>query len=233
MARRKRKLSPILVVSLGAHVAVILALAVIPQEKLREVVSIALQEAPKEQAKPEPPKPPPRPVDAPARTQTARAPRAAAPQPSASAPSPSVGFADLGLTLDASSADGLAVHVATAPAEPKPVAAVASVAKPKVLVARKPVREDGPPPKARPLGIIRPTYTEEARRAHIEGRVLLELSIDEQGAVTAARVVNGLGHGLDEAAIAAAKNLRFAAATSSGRPVASRFMLAMRFVLGS
>jgi hypothetical protein len=45
--------------------------------------------------------------------------------------------------------------------------------------------------------------------------------------------MSGLGYGLDEAAIAAAKNLRFAAATAGGRPIASHFILAMRFVLGS
>jgi protein TonB len=222
------------VVSIAVHVAVIMALALIPQEKLREVVSIALQEAPKQEAKPQPPKPPPRPAEAPARAQAPRAPRAAAPQPAAAAVSPTAGFADLGLTLDSSSSDGLAVHVATAPVEPKPVAAaVATVVKPKVLVAKKPAREEGPPPKPRPLGIVRPTYTEEARRAHIEGRVLLELSVDDEGTVTAARVLSGLGYGLDEAAVAAAKNLRFAAATSGGRAVSSRFILAMRFVLGS
>jgi protein TonB len=239
---RKKKLSPVFVVSLLAHLGVGVALAMIPQEKLREVVAIAMQELPKDAKKPQPPKsePPPRAAETQTRTHAARAPRAAAAQPTAASASANAnaaaGFTDLGLTLDANSADGLAVAVAPPPsAEPRSAAeAVAKVIKPKLLVARK---ADGerldPPPKPRPLGIVRPSYTEEARRARVEGRVRLELDVDEQGVVTAARVLEGLGYGLDEAALAAAKNLRFAAAQQDGRAVASRFILAMRFLLGT
>jgi protein TonB len=238
VARRKKKMSPILVVSLLAHLGIGAALAMIPQEKLREVVAIAMQEAPEKEAKPEPPKPePPRPAETQPRAHAPRAPRAAGPQPTAasSAASAAAGFTDLGLTLDSSSADGLAVAVAPPSAEPKSVAEpVAKVIKPKVLSARSPqAAHAGPPPKPRPLGIVRPAYTEEARRARVEGRVRLELEVDEQGVVKNARVLEGLGHGLDEAALAAARNLRFDAARQDGRPVASRFIIAMRFVLGS
>ena len=237
MARRKKKLSPIFVVSLGAHLGVGAALALIPQEKLREVVAIAMQELPKEEAKPEPKKaePPPR-AEPQARAHAPRAPRAAAAQPTAAASTASAaaGFTDLGLTLGANSADGLAVAMAPASStEPKSVTEpVAKVIKPKVI-SRKADANAGPGPKPRPLGIVRPSYTEEARRARVEGRVRLELDVDDQGLVTAARVLEGLGYGLDEAALAAAKNLRFAAAQQDGRPVASRFILAMRFLLGT
>jgi protein TonB len=233
VARRKKKLSKVYVVSLAAHVAIGLALAVIPQERLREVVAIAMSDAPKSEKKPEPPKPPPRAAEPPA----ARAPRAAhsaAPQPSA-APSQAAAFTDLGLTLDSSSADGLAVNT-VAPAAPRASAPkpAALVMRPKLLVARAaPSACLEPLIKATPLSIVRPSYTDDARHAHIQGRVRVELSVDEQGNVIGARVIEGLGHGLDEAALAAVKNLHFAAATQCGHAVAAPFVIAMRFQLGS
>jgi protein TonB len=238
VARRKKKLSPIFVVSLGVHLAAGAALALIPQERLREVVAIAMNEAPKPDKKPEPPKPPPREADRPAphRSQP-RAPRSAsALQPAAAAANQANAFTDLGLTLDSSSSDGLAVNIA--PSAAKPSAAVAapaaSLVKPKLLVARKaePTCVEALA-KARPLGVVRPSYTEEARRARIEGRVRVQLTVNELGEVTEARVLERLGYGLDEAAMVAAKSLRFAAATQCGRPVTAPFVIAMRFLLGT
>jgi protein TonB len=114
---------------------------------------------------------------------------------------------------------------------PKPAALVA---KPKLLVARAaPSACLEPLIKATPLSIVRPSYTDDARRAHIQGRVRVEVSVDEQGMVIGARVIEGLGHGLDEAALAAVKNLHFAAATQCGHAVAAPFVIAMRFQLGS
>lgn len=236
MARRKKKLSPIYVASIGAHVAIGAVLALIPQERLREVVAIAMNEAPKQEKKPEPPKPPPRAEPASATHRPARAPRtAAAPQLLAAAANAAPAFTDLGLTLDSSSSDGLAVNIAPpAPRERAPQPMAASIAKPKVLITRKTAPECGDPLiKPQPLGIVRPAYTEDARRARIEGRLRVEVLVDERGAVTGARVLDGLGHGLDEAALTSAKNLRFAAATQCGRPVAATFVIAMRFLLGT
>jgi TonB family protein len=64
-----------------------------------------------------------------------------------------------------------------------------------------------------------PAYTEEARRLHIEGEVLLEVVFQSSGAVRVVRVVHGLGHGLDEAAIKAAQQIRFNPAQKDGQPV--------------
>jgi TonB family protein len=65
----------------------------------------------------------------------------------------------------------------------------------------------------------RPAYTEEARRVGLEGEVLLEVLFPASGPARAVRVVRGLGHGLDENAIAAAEAIRFRPATRGGRPV--------------
>jgi periplasmic protein TonB len=87
--------------------------------------------------------------------------------------------------------------------------------------------------KAKVLHVEQPGYTAAAKSARIEGRVQLILDIDEQGNVINARTKNGLGYGLDEAALAASKKMRFSPATRCGKPVAAPFLLAIRFVLGS
>ncbi|MEO8127696.1 MAG: energy transducer TonB [Bryobacteraceae bacterium] len=65
----------------------------------------------------------------------------------------------------------------------------------------------------------RPQYTDEARRLQIEGEVVLEAVFTASGEVRVVRVVRGLGHGLDENAVAAARNIHFIPARMDGRPV--------------
>jgi TonB family protein len=64
-----------------------------------------------------------------------------------------------------------------------------------------------------------PVYTDEARSLKLEGEVLLEVSFSANGTLHVNRVVRGLGHGLDEAAIAAANKIRFKPALSGGQPI--------------
>ena len=66
-----------------------------------------------------------------------------------------------------------------------------------------------------------PVYTQEARDLKLEGQVLLEILFTADGHVQVQRVVRGLGHGLDEAAVAAATKMRFKPAMRSGQPVDS------------
>jgi TonB family protein len=54
-----------------------------------------------------------------------------------------------------------------------------------------------------------PKYTDEARRAQLQGEVVLLLQIDPSGRTYAARVVRGLGFGLNESAIEAVKHWEF------------------------
>ena len=69
------------------------------------------------------------------------------------------------------------------------------------------------------LSKTNPVYTTEARTLRIEGEVVLEVRFDATGALTVLRVVAGLGHGLDEAAIAAVKKIEFTPARQNGQPV--------------
>jgi TonB family protein len=66
---------------------------------------------------------------------------------------------------------------------------------------------------------VEPQYTEEARKAHWKGTVVLEAVIRKDGSCTIVRVVRALGLGLDESAIDALKQWRFRPATLDGTPV--------------
>src|SRR6266581_1594401 len=64
-------------------------------------------------------------------------------------------------------------------------------------------------------------YTDEARSLKLEGEVLLEVNFTANGQLHVNRVVRGLGHGLDEAAVAAANKMRFKPALRNGQVVDS------------
>jgi TonB family protein len=66
-----------------------------------------------------------------------------------------------------------------------------------------------------------PVYTDEARNLKLEGEVLLEVMFEASGTLHVNHVVRGLGHGLDEAAIAAANKMKFKPAQRGGSPVDS------------
>ncbi|HUA15465.1 MAG TPA: energy transducer TonB [Verrucomicrobiae bacterium] len=76
-----------------------------------------------------------------------------------------------------------------------------------------------------------PVYTAEARSLKLEGEVLLQMSFSANGTLHVDRVVRGLGHGLDEAAIAAAQKIRFKPALRSGQPIDSTAIVHVVFQL--
>jgi TonB family protein len=77
----------------------------------------------------------------------------------------------------------------------------------------------------------RPAYTDEARRLQIEGEVVIEAVFTASSAVEIVRIIRGLGHGLDESAIAAVRSIRFNPAKQRGRPADSTATVRMRFEL--
>jgi len=74
-----------------------------------------------------------------------------------------------------------------------------------------------------------PVYTDDARNLKLEGEVLLEVSFSANGTLHVNRVVRGLGHGLDEAAMAAANKMRFKPALRMGQPVDSTAIVHVTF----
>jgi periplasmic protein TonB len=171
------------------------------------------------------------------------------PPPTGATPPPTAGAAhaaldalpDFGLSLGGLSVDGPGIAVPIA-GMARPAAAVVGggqspkEVKAKVLsVKQRPADEDPScdeeATKPKQQDIVRPQYTDDARAAGVEGKVRVEITISKTGEVTSARVVSGLGHGLDEAAITAAKRMTFAPATRCGKPVESKFTISIRFGL--
>ena len=79
----------------------------------------------------------------------------------------------------------------------------------------------------------KPAYTDEARKLNIEGEVLLEVMFGANGELRVNRVVRGLGHGLDEAAIGAANKIKFKPAQRNGSAVDSLSIVHVMFQIAS
>lgn len=78
-----------------------------------------------------------------------------------------------------------------------------------------------------------PKYTDEARKLNLEGEVLLEVMFAANGELHVNRVVRGLGHGLDEAAVTAATKIKFKPAQRNGAAVDSTAIVHVTFQLAS
>jgi TonB family protein len=76
-----------------------------------------------------------------------------------------------------------------------------------------------------------PIYTEEARSKRIEGEVLLEVVFEASGKLHVVKIVRGLGHGLDDAAVHAAEQIRFKPALRDGQPSDSTAVVHIIFQL--
>lgn len=75
-----------------------------------------------------------------------------------------------------------------------------------------------------------PTYPEGLAAAGVEGRVLLRVAVDAQGAATAVTVEESSGHAaLDEAAVVSVRRWRFNPAVVDGRPAAGEVMVPVDF----
>jgi len=76
-----------------------------------------------------------------------------------------------------------------------------------------------------------PEYSEEARKARFQGSVMLALEVDSEGHPRNIRVVQSLGLGLDERAIAAVAQWRFKPGLLNGRPVNAPIRVEVSFRL--
>jgi len=233
------------VLSVAVHVFAFGGLSAIKKSALgRQSVAVMMSSAKKKQ-KPKPPEPP-KPIEAPKEMlQHPLAPARAAPPPLAPPPPDPIAAAhpalaampDFGINLSGNGVGGpggIAVPMggpAQAAAEP-----VAHKEKTFGSTAERPAaaaddcQEDLV--KAKPQALIQAPYSDDARAAGIEGRVRVQITIDASGAVVDTKLVSGLGHGLDEAALAAAKRMSFSPATRCGKAVQSTFMYTTRFALG-
>lgn len=74
-------------------------------------------------------------------------------------------------------------------------------------------------------------YTAEAQQAKIQGEVTLQVRFLASGQVEVVRIVNGLGHGLDEQARHVAENIHFKPALRNGQPVDHTTLIHVTFQL--
>jgi protein TonB len=236
--------------SVALHAAFALAAVLIPKPERAEAAAIELADIKKKKEPPKPPPPPPpppaekpKPPPPPPRAQAAAksAPEAAkAAAPSQATPMSEDGFADLGsvaLGNGGGGGDGVAIPTGGATRAANAGGGAAPAPKTVTKKAAQQLAPAGPDACTQP--VVRPKrsvsvqakYTKDARQAEIEGLVRIEVTVDEGGHVVAARLLNGLGYGLDEAALEAAKKCVFEPATLCGKPVVGTAVVAQRFEL--
>lgn len=75
------------------------------------------------------------------------------------------------------------------------------------------------------------TYPEMARRAQIEGKVIVQFIIDKEGNVIDPKVIRGIGGGCDEVAVKAVKKAKFIPGMQRGKPVRVRYSMPISFTL--
>jgi protein TonB len=75
------------------------------------------------------------------------------------------------------------------------------------------------------------TYPEIAKKAGVEGRVIVQFVVNEQGNVTDPVVVRGIGAGCDEEAIRAVQTAKFTPGKQRGKPVRVKMSLPITFKL--
>jgi protein TonB len=213
-------------------------------EKKQTLIAMVEQKKKEEEKKKEPP---PKPIEAPKEVLRPKSPE---PPPVAPPPTPSEpvvsdkpsaamqALPDFGLNL-AGGGGALAVPEgkggqpgtggkteALKPAEKvlgaKPSAAAKDPALAEEIAAWK------PKPKAR----VKPVYPDEARSAEIEGTVTIEAVIDCTGKVSSTRVLQPLGHGLDQAAIAAIQKTEFEPAPRCAPGLSKSLKINYAFRLG-
>lgn len=93
--------------------------------------------------------------------------------------------------------------------------------KPKIRLSRQP----------QVIYKVEPEYSEEARKVHFQGTVVLGIDVDTNGVPANIHVVRSLGLGLDERAIEAVAKWRFRPALSGDRPVSAPALVEVSFHL--
>jgi protein TonB len=230
--------SPLLLLSLAVHGALAVGVGSIEIKKSRAATAISYAETKKKKLQ-EPAKVDPTPPEkAPPARALAHRP---APAPAeAEAPPPKAadslaafdGLPDFGVSLTGGvNGTGIGLPLGGGgPARERTIEKVVRKAAP-VAAALPSDGCDDPPAKPKPISVPQPGYTDDAQAAAIEGKVRVQLTVDETGKVVDVKLIAGLGHGLDEAALAAARRATFEPALHCGKPTQATFTISMRFKL--
>jgi protein TonB len=157
------------------------------------------------------PKPPPPPTEVPQLVAT----KVPIPDPTPDEPEPWVADLEPALELDFDVDAALVFNVPEAPPVPetKDVYVIGEIESPEQL------------------HYVRPLYTEMARRARVEGLVIVKAIIDKEGAVTNLEVLKGLPLGLSEEALKAVRQWRYKPSAVDGMPVNVMLTVSVHFNL--
>jgi protein TonB len=102
---------------------------------------------------------------------------------------------------------------------------------PAVEVEEPPIRIGGEVVAPEKISDVKPIYPDIARKARVQGVVIIEAIIDKNGTVTDARTLRGLPMGVSEAALDAVRKWKYRPATLNGRPVAVYLTVTVTFTL--
>lgn len=212
----------------------------------RRATAVAVVGEKKAEKKKEPPRP--KPIVAPVEKRPAHsAPpqKAAAPLPPSSQPAPAARSGpppvETGLTLGDADGPGIDVGVPKRAAQEVQPKALGPATPSQKRGPREVKRPDAPaeeecheePTKPEPLARPEIEYTQAARAAGVEGRLVLRLTVGADGSVAKADVVASVDAGLDAAALATVEKWRFKPAMRCGKPMfGGVYTLARRFELG-
>lgn len=120
-------------------------------------------------------------------------------------------------------------HEAVAPAPAEPPAASPQTGEAGDAAPAAPLKVGGDVKAPVVIKRVEPEYTEKAKAAHVAGIVIMQLTIDKSGRVTAAEVIKPLPFGLNQTALAAVKQWEFKPATRNGVPVDVIFLVTLNF----
>jgi protein TonB len=223
--------------SLGLHLAAWACVGFIKGERRHDAVAISLAESKKKEEKKK--QDPPKPVEVKPEKAKVIQPAIKTPEPLVEKVAPQEpqpqnnmsGFADLGIgPLGNSGGGGIPIGGGGGGGgggPPPPVSTTTQ--RHAVLTPATECSEELVKPKLEHQ--IQPAYTQEGRQANAEGAVQLEITVDATGHVVSVKILHGLGFGLDEAAMTAARQWTFAPATKCGKAVPTTIKGKVRFSL--
>jgi TonB family protein len=229
------------IVSLGAHLGALKLLNRIPKERATKSHLVAVvdkkkkkKKEPEEEkpAKADEPPPPPKPIAPPRSAPKPKAPENTPPPPPTNAPAPNAAaraalaaLPSIGISMAGGGPGGVGIAIPTGPVGD--VAPTGGHAPAAAAKASSGCTEDAVKPKM--IGAIAQDRIIAAAQAAggIEGRIRLEILVDELGNVTSVRVLAGLGGAVDEAAISAGKRVKVSPSTKCGKAVAGRLVVAI------
>lgn len=85
----------------------------------------------------------------------------------------------------------------------------------------------------KPINNVEAEFSDEARRKHASGRVMVAMTVTDQGLPSDVRVAVPAGMGLDEEALKAVRKYRFKPATLEGVPVPVPIVVEINFMFAS